>query len=226
MHYPILLFDADNTLFDFDRSQEQAMRQALQDVGIVMDDAMYATYCDINTRLWTALEQGRVTKEQLRIQRFQQFFEAVGHSVHVETFSEQYLGYLRRSCDLIDGALEVCQQLSERYTLVIVTNGIGDVQRTRLNGTGLAPYFHYVYISEEIGCNKPDPAFFDHVFSDMGIDDLSSVLIIGDSLTSDMAGGRNAGIDTCWFNPHGKPNNTNVVCDYEIQRIEQVLDIA
>ena len=169
---------------------------ALQDID--------ATFSKINSALWKQLEKGLITRDVIRIRRFEQFCEATCVSAEPKDMSELYVKLLGQSCFVYEGAEELCKKLSEKYELYIVTNGIGTVQQSRLAKSGLLPYFKDVFVSEKIGSQKPEKKFFDFVFENISEKDKSKVVIIGDSMSSDILGGINAGIDTCFFNPLGR----------------------
>lgn len=202
--YDILLFDADGTLLDFDRSEDEALKRALQQHGLAYTPSISRRYHEINDSLWKQLEQGQITRDYLQATRFATFLRELGSGESPVSFNLCYRQYLSESAHLIPGAFSLCEKLCSYYTMAIVTNGVAEVQRSRLARSGLNLLFEKVYISEEIGWQKPDKRFFDFVFSDMPIPDKSRVLLIGDSLTSDIQGGSNAGIDTCWYCPAGR----------------------
>lgn len=199
--YEILLFDADGTLLDFDRSEDEALKRALQQYGLAYTPSISRRYHEINDSLWKQLEQGQITREYLQATRFATFLQELNSRGSPASFNLCYRQYLSESAHLIPGAFSLCQTLYSYYTMAIVTNGVAEVQRSRLARNGLGRLFEKIYISEEIGWQKPDKRFFDFVFSDMAISDKSRILLIGDSLTSDIQGGINAGIDTCWYCP-------------------------
>lgn len=199
--YDILLFDADGTLLNFDRSEDEALKRTLQQYGLAYTPSISRRYHEINDSLWKQLEQGQITRDHLQATRFSTFLQELNSGESPAAFNLCYRQYLSESAHLIPGAFSLCERLHSYYTLAIVTNGVAEVQRSRLARSGLGRLFEKVYISEEIGWQKPDKRFFDFVFSDMAISDKSRVLLIGDSLTSDIQGGINAGIDTCWYCP-------------------------
>lgn len=201
MKYDILLFDADGTLLDFDKAEDEALKQTLLEHGLPYTPAISGRYHEINDSFWKLLEQGKITREFLQARRFAQFLEELGSETEPALFNRRYRNNLGKCAHLLPGAFSLCEKLCKRYSMAIVTNGASEVQHRRLAASGLAPLFQKVYISEEIGWQKPDKRFFDFVFSDFPVPDPRRVLIIGDSLTSDVQGGRNAGIDTCWFCP-------------------------
>jgi YjjG family noncanonical pyrimidine nucleotidase len=223
MTYQWLLFDADNTLFDFNLAEVKALESTFAEFSYPYNGRSGDIYRAINKQVWEQLEQGTISATDLRTVRFSRLFEAVGIQADTEPFSEAYLRHLGNCGDLIEGAESVIQQVSQRYRLGLITNGLADVQRPRLAASPLQPYFETVTISDEIGVAKPDPGIFDVTFEQMGYPEKTAVLIIGDSLSSDMQGGLNYGIDTCWYNPDNKPASLPVT--YKIQRLDELYAI-
>jgi 2-haloacid dehalogenase len=222
MAYTWLLFDADGTLFDYDRAEATALEQAFAEVGTVFEPTCLSTYREINARIWREFENGRINAEQLRLRRFELLFEALGQPLVPAEFSRVYLRHLARASHLIDGAQEVIPALCAKYRLALITNGLRDVQRPRLAGSAIRDCFKQVIISEEIGAAKPDPAIFDAAFERLGRPPRAEVLLIGDSLTSDIAGGRRYGLDTCWFNPTGAARPADATSTYEIRQLNEL----
>ena len=223
MTYQWLLFDADNTLFDFNLAEVKALENTFADFSYSYNGTTGDKYRAINKLIWEQFEKGEITAADLRTTRFLRLFEAVGIEAKPEPFSENYLRHLANCGDLIDGAEALITQLSQNYQLALITNGLADVQRPRLAASPLKPFFETVTISDEIGIAKPDPGIFDVAFGQMGYPQKTAVLIIGDSLSSDMQGGLNYGIDTCWYNPNGKA--TVLPVTYNIQKLSDLLTI-
>jgi 2-haloacid dehalogenase len=184
-----------------------------------------ASYQEINHALWRDLEQGKISSAALRVERFNRLFAANALELDPEAFSEAYLRFLGEGTFLIQGAIELCEELAG-CRLAIITNGIKEVQTSRIQGSPLSETFEQIIISEEAGCQKPETGIFDYAFAKLGISDKEKVLIVGDSLTSDIQGGINYGIDTCWFNPLGKENSSGVQPKYEIRVLSELLDIV
>ncbi len=204
MAYRIALFDADNTLLDFTRSEHEAVCICLANRGLPTDEDTVRLYSSINDGHWKRLERGETTRERLKVERFADFFHAIGHNGDPKIMAHDYESTLSHQTFLVDGALDLIQQLHGKCRLFIVTNGITAVQKSRFGGCPLAPYFEKCFISEEMGCAKPEKVFFDRVATEIPDFAPSEALVIGDSLSSDIQGGINAGLDTCWFNPHRK----------------------
>lgn len=204
--YELVLLDADGTLFDYHRAEAQALERAYGHLGLSYDPGRHlARYRAINDELWADLEQGKISQAALRTERFRRLFWEDGVEVELPGFSRTYLGYLGEGAFLLDGAEETCRYLAAKYRLAIVTNGIKEVQAARLSRSPLAPYISHLIISEDAGCQKPDPGIFDFAFRVTGHTQRHTVIMVGDSLTADILGGVNYGIDTCWYNPDGRP---------------------
>ncbi|MCX5690102.1 MAG: YjjG family noncanonical pyrimidine nucleotidase [Planctomycetota bacterium] len=203
MPYDWLLFDADGTLFDYDAAEGLALRSCAQLHGLAWSDAWLADYRRINAAAWHELEQGKLSPHRLRTIRFERWFEHLSVDADPQRFSDSYLEALSQQTLLIDNAATIIEALAPSHRMAIITNGLACVQRPRLAASPLAAHFPILIISEEVGSAKPERAIFDAAFELMGQPDPRRVLIIGDSLSSDIAGGHHYGIDTCWFNPLG-----------------------
>lgn len=199
--YRYLLLDLDNTLFDFDRAEETAFYAAFSASGLVPDAGIYEAYHGINDRLWKQLERGEVTRERLKSLRFEQLLSHLGREDRVlsQEISERYFVLLGEQNFLLPGAEDVCRRLREHYRLYIVTNGTYSVQIRRFAGSALEPYITEMFVSEKIGAEKPSRQFFDAVIRAVGDSDLSRYCVIGDSLSSDIAGAAAIGIDAVWL---------------------------
>lgn len=220
--YELLLFDADETLFDFHRAMRTALSRALQQFGIVSGDEIINIYDKINKDCWRRFEKGELTREALQKERFVVFLSKIGADILPEKFNEAYLDNLSRCPFLLDGAKELCKDLSQYYRLAIITNGIPSMQRRRIAGSEIAQYFEYVLISGDTEYKKPDKEFFDYVFSFYKGLERDKALIIGDSLSADIKGGNNAGVDTCWLNRLGLPRDPEIHVDYEVSSLEEI----
>ncbi|MBU1050749.1 YjjG family noncanonical pyrimidine nucleotidase [Candidatus Bipolaricaulota bacterium] len=220
--YAWLLFDADGTLFDFQRAESIALKNTPFQMGLVVPAGYVETYHRINTLLWESFEAGDLLARDVRTKRFQWVFESLGIAGDAQAFSETFLRNLVEASTFLAEAKPLLAQLKLQYRLSLLTNGFADVQHARIARLGVASLFESIIISEEVGVAKPDPAIFDIVLERMGWPDKSTVLMIGDSLSSDILGGSNAGIDTCWFNPESKPNDSDVAPTYEIRRLGEL----
>lgn len=226
MPYSTLLFDADGTLFDYDRAEAWALAETFAQYGLPFEAAYGQDYRQVNGPLWKAFEEGAITQERLKVLRFEMLFDNLGFAVDADAFSNSYSRQLGKATFLVDGAHELILALSGQHRLLLVTNGLTDVQRPRLGASLIGQYFEDWIISEEVGVAKPDSRFFDIAFERLGQPDKRDVLIIGDSLTSDMAGGVAYGIDTCWYNPTGRPAEHSLAITYEISDLDQLLTIV
>ena len=226
MRYKTILFDADGTLLDFARSEKEAVAEALRKMGVSPTGEMLTEYSKINDSLWKRLERGEITKTELRTVRFADFIARYHLSVDVELLAERYLTALAAQSFLLGNALEVCRALAEHCRLYIITNGIASVQHGRFDHSPVAPYFEGCFISDEIGAEKPHKAFFDRVRERIPHFNAETTLVVGDSLTSDMAGGIAAGLDTCWFDPAGKEIPEGMPITYHVTRLEEVIPLV
>lgn len=223
--YQYLLFDMDNTLYDFNEAERQAFQQLCQRYGISYSEELLRFYHQVNDGLWKRLEKGEITQKQLQPKRFEEICRYVGKKglCHGE-MNDVYRGFLAECGVMIPGALEICRKLSETFTLCLVTNGVSKTQRGRLRGAKLMEYVSGVFISEEIGFHKPQKEFFDYVLKQMEAK-ADNALVIGDSVSSDILGGIQAGIDTCLYDPKKKGYPSDIIPTYSINRLEELLEI-
>jgi 2-haloacid dehalogenase len=222
MNYSTILFDLDHTLFDTERSEAQAFGQAMSVAGILNADRHISTYQEINTALWSRVERGEITPQQVRILRFEGLIEALNLDVDPMHLADEFVAGLGANGDLYAGAQEVLKALSEQHSLAIITNGLGEVQWTRIKRLEIAHFFDAVVISAEVGAAKPGTDIFDLVFAALDHPPKDTVLMVGDSLSSDIQGGTNYGIATCWYNPHGKEAGPNDQITYEISDLQEL----
>lgn len=223
--YKWIFLDADNTIFDYDRAEATALEQAFRHFGFAYSEDTRQTYREINGKVWDDFEKGKLDKATLQTTRFEKLLAARSVEADASAFNAYYLGVFAESGCLIDGAEELCADLAKHCTLVLATNGISHVQHRRLENSGLLPYIGQIVVSEDTGFQKPQAGFFEFAFEVCGIRDKSAVLMVGDSLTSDIQGGVNAGIKTCWYNPAGK-NAGEPAPDYEIRRLSELREIV
>ena len=212
MRYDFLLFDADGTLLDFHKSEYEALGEALLINGIQPTDEKIKLYSGINDSLWKLHEKGEMTKSVLLVRRFEMLLEALGENADAAKLSSDYINRISGKGYVLEGAEEMCRTLFGKARMVIVTNGLEVVQSGRYARCGIDKYFENVFISDKIGFQKPSVHFFEKVADCIDGFEKSRALIIGDSLTSDIKGGINFGIDTCWYNPDGKacPDDMNI----------------
>ncbi len=222
--YTWLLFDADNTLWDFDAAEASALERTLVERDIAWSREVLGTYQLINRAAWDDYEQGRLPKEQLRDIRFQRLLEHYRHDHPAEELSLSYRGYLAASHHLLPGAGAVLDAVKGRYRLGLITNGLKEVQRPRLVNTGIAPYFDFIAISDELGVAKPHAAFFDHADDQMGRPDPATVLVIGDNPNADIRGALDYGYHACWLRHPGAADRKHLNETLRIRDIRELLD--
>ena len=224
LRFPVLLFDADGTLLDYHASERQALKATLARDGYTGDAARAAAiYREVNARVWEAFERGEITQDRLRILRFELLKERLNLASTARELSETYLEDLREGGHLIPGARELLEELGNRgHLLALVTNGLKDVQYRRLEKGGILRYFRHVFVSEEMGVQKPQEEFFRRVLEVLGGPERKDCLVIGDSLSSDIRGGLNAGIATCWYSPAGGEPPSDCRPDWRIAALEEL----
>lgn len=213
--YGLIFMDADETLFDFVRAEAFALSSAFGEAGLSFDESAAQLYDAINKDCWRRFERGELDQATLKTERFGLLFASLGLEVDPARFGRSYLAWLARASFLLEGAEEVCAYLAGRYRLVLLTNGIAGVQRPRFAASSIRRFFEAIVISGEVGYAKPDPRIFDCACDLVGFHDKSRILMVGDSLSSDIAGGAAFGIDTCWFNPRGLPRVPGLDPSYE-----------
>lgn len=215
-----VFLDIDDTLFDFHRAEACALRETLDTLDVPSDDGVIARYSAINAALWAQLEDGEVTREEVLTQRFVRLFALLGLERSAERARDLYEHLLGEQEFLMPGALDTLKTLAaEGYDVYLASNGVADVKDRCIARAGFAPYIRGAFISERIGCNKPDPAFFAHCFAAIPDFCREAAIIVGDSLSSDIRGGLRAGIRTCWYNPTGKPCRGDIRPDYTVARL-------
>lgn len=216
-NYDVLIFDADQTLFDFLRAEREALRLSMLDYKLAYDESYHLPiYKRVNHEVWDALEKGEITAKALKSERFRRFFDALSMEIDPVSFAIAYQEHLANGSYIYEGYEQLIEALSKEYTLLIITNGLSSVQSKRIRQSTIAHYFNDIIISEDVGVAKPDPKIFNEAFKVVGDVDKCRMLMIGDSLTSDIQGGINAGIDTCWYNPNKKEKPESVTPTYEV----------
>lgn len=220
--YKTLLFDVDDTLLDFQKAEKVALRMLFEERGITLTREVEERYKKINKRLWEAFEEGEINRDEVLNTRFSILLKEYGEEVDGILFENNYRSYLEEGNQLMQGAFEFISQIQSEYDLYIVTNGISQTQDKRLRNAGLHALFQEVFVSEDTGFQKPMKEYFDYVFERIPNFSSEKGLIIGDSLSADIKGGYVAGIDTCWFNPEKKSNNSEIVPTYEVQNFEEL----
>ena len=223
MKYEIILFDADETLYDFKKSEREAFKNTMLKFNINYDENYHLEiYKEINSALWKEFEQGLVTQEMLKIERFKRLSKALKIRSDENEFANSYIENLADASFLYDNSLELIETLNKSCRLAIVTNGLTSVQNKRIRQSSIAKFFDAIVISEEILIAKPNPKIFEHTLKLINFSDKSKVLMIGDSLSSDIQGGINFGVDTCWYNPNKIINETSIKPTYEISNFDEL----
>ena len=221
--YKYLLFDLDNTLLDFTKAEARALKSTFEKFDIPYNETNVSLFRKYNLKYWSLFEEGKISKERLLVKRFEDFFASIDiDKVNPDEFNTYYLDQLTNGSEEIDDANYLLENLNN-YDISIITNGVSLTQRKRISRSRLNKYFNHLYISDEIGYQKPKVEFFDYVFKDLNIKDKKEVLLIGDSLTSDISGGIQYGIDTVWFNP--KKIDSLVKPTYIINNLKELLNI-
>lgn len=224
-NFRTILLDVDGTLFDFEASERNALSETFKKYGYVLTEEIRNTYERINKDLWKQYEQGKIDRNTVIYSRFGNLFKSIGINDDGIAFEDDYQRILGMQHHLLEDALEVVQYLHTKYDLYIVTNGVTVTQMQRLKDSTLDRYVKDIFVSEATGFQKPMKEYFDYCFARIGDIDKSRTMIIGDSLTSDIKGGNNAGITTCWYNPKGIKNDTDAVVDIEIRELRELYQI-
>lgn len=225
LKYKTILLDVDGTILDFNASEKVALEKVFLKHQYILDEHVKATYHRINHSLWKQYEQGIIDRNTVIYTRFVKLFEELGIIGDGIGFEDDYQELLGEGHALIDGAKELLEYLYLKYDLYIVTNGVTKTQMKRLQDSKLNVYFKDIFVSEATGFQKPMKEYFDYCFQRIPNIDLSKTMIIGDSLSSDMKGGNNASITTCWLNPEDLANKENISIDYKIKDLKELFNI-
>lgn len=221
--YDVLLCDADNTIFDFTKAEENAFAIACAHAGIDGAERLLPVYADINSAMWKLLELGGITQSVLRVRRFELFLTAIGRTdIDARDMGDTFADALGRQSVPLPGAVEAVARWSRVLPVIIVTNGISKVQHGRMEGSEVRHFISGMVISEEVGAAKPDPRMLELAMEKAGVTDRRRALMLGDSLSSDIAAAANAGVDACWFNPRGARNAKGLPVRYEIRSLDEV----
>ncbi len=224
--YSTILWDVDDTLLDFTYSQEQSLARCFRLVGREITAAQIERYSQINADFWRRLELGEITKAELLTGRFEQFFREYGYEdIDLGRFLGQYQEGLGSIYTYLDDSLALCRELKGRVSQYVITNGVAGTQRSKLQLSGLADLMDGIFISEEIGAPKPQGVFFAYCLEHIQEKDPARVLVVGDSLSSDIKGGIQAGLCTCWYRKEGVVNGTGLVPDHEISHLHEILGL-
>ena len=217
-----LFLDLDDTILDFHKAERIALAKTIRDFGVEPTEHVLHRYHIINKLHWEMLERGELTRAEVQVGRFRALFEELGVAVDAAAVTAKYSENLAIGHYFMPGAEEAVEALSKKYRLFLASNGTASVQKGRMTSANLYRFFEQVYVSQEIGHNKPSKAYFDACFARIPDFDPARAMIVGDSLTSDIRGGINAGIKTCWVNPAHDPGRPDIRPDYEIEALSQL----
>lgn len=217
---PLILLDLDNTILDFDMAERTALSRAFTVMGVAYDDALLKLYNRINIRHWQLLEDGLLTREEVLVKRFEALYREAGIQADAAQTGVLYERFLAEGHWFMPGAEALLEALSGPYRLFLCSNGSAAVQDGRIASAGIAPYFEKIFVSEHMGANKPEKAYFDLCFAQIPDFCRERTIMLGDSLTSDIRGGINAGVLTCWYNPRKQENPGAIHPDFEISALE------
>jgi 2-haloacid dehalogenase len=224
--YKLLLFDLDGTLFNYEKAEEYALRNSMEFFKINLAPGLFLKeYRKINKEMWRKYEKSEVSLDKLRVERFEELFNKFKIKQDIETFSRSYLNFISKASFTIKGAEELLSSLFGRYKIALITNGIYSIQVTRVKNSPIKKYFNFLVSSEKAGIAKPDPLFFDYTFKITKHNEKETAIIIGDSLLSDVKGGIDFEIDSCWFNPYRIKNEEKIKPIYEITKLSEVKEI-
>ena len=219
MKYEVIIFDADETLFDFEKAEKVAFINLLKEYNFEDIDYIYEAYRKINLLIWQEFEQGLITQNALKTERFLRLSKQLNLDFKADIMAKRFTPHLANASYLYPESLELVKRLSKDYRLLIITNGLKEIQEKRISSSIIAPYFEAIIISEVVMVAKPDPKIFEYALEAINYHNKSKVLMVGDSITSDIKGGINFGIDTCWYNPHKVNNHTNIKPTYIINSL-------
>ena len=223
-NYDIFLFDADNTLYDFNKASAHALKLLFGEWSFDYTDHIPVRFYDIGIPFWKRYEKGELSDAELQRLRFTGFFDELGIDLDPVEANLRYMYELGKCSFLVDGALDVCREIAAAGgKIYIITNGFWATHEARIRHSPIEKYMSGFFVSEIIGHKKPSAEFFAYVLSGIPTVDKGKILVVGDSLSADIAGGSNAGLDTCWFNPGRLENRTGVVPTYEIHGLQELL---
>ena len=214
-----VLLDLDDTILDFHRAEAAAVSKTFLRLGIEPTEQVVRRYSEVNAAHWRMLERGEITRQLVLTGRFRQLFFEIGADCDAEQTQRIYEAYLSQGHYFIPGAEALLEELHGKFLLYLVSNGNAAVQEGRLKSADIAPYFEEIFISEHIGADKPSKQYFDRCFARISDFDPDQAILIGDSPTSDILGGINAGVKTCWFNPNHRPPHPQIQADFEIDHL-------
>lgn len=220
-----LFLDMDDTILDFHQAERVAVSKTFASLGLEPTTAVVDRYHVVNQLHWQMLERGELTREQVVVERFAALFRELGVNIDAVECMERYEELLAVSHYFLPGAEEALRVLSGKYRLFLASNGTAKVQASRIKSANLARWFEDIFVSQDIGANKPTLTYYERCFARIPGFDVSRSMMVGDSLTSDMRGGLNAGMHTCWINPEGHPRNPEIPVEYEIPALAQLPEL-
>ena len=223
--YKYLMFDADDTLLDFKMAEKEALKRVLKNNNLPYDDKTVALYSAINDKCWKMYERGEIKRDDIFPLRFGEFLNILKSDKKAEEINYEYFSELRKCYFLMNGAKELLDYCKNKYELFIITNGVARTQYERLKGSKIFDLFKGVFISEELGAQKPSTMFFEKALKAMGNPNKNECLILGDSLSGDILGGKNIGIDTCFVNLRNIKNETDITPNYEIHSLLELKEM-
>ena len=222
MKRAFVFLDLDDTILDFHQAERSALRRTMEELGFSPSDEQLDRYSVINIGQWEKLENGLLTRDEVLVSRYEIWLGELGLDLPAAMVTQRYEGHLHEGYFLVPGARALLERLKGEYGLYVASNGVGAVQASRIRGAGIEAFFDGIFISEDLGANKPDPAFFRACFARIPDFDPDRAIMVGDSLSSDIRGGRNARIRTCWFNPGHKKSRPDIRADYEIEALSEL----
>lgn len=220
-----LFLDLDDTILDFHKAEHVALGKTLEHFGLAPESSVLARYSQINREHWERLERKELTREQVLVGRFEALFREYGMSIDPVQCARTYEGNLSVGHYFLPGAREAVESLSKKYKLYLASNGTSHVQAGRLKSANISHFFEEIFVSQDMGANKPDLEYFRRCFARIPGFDVEKSMMVGDSLSSDIVGGKAAGMGTCWVNPQGKPCPAELSPDYQIEALSQLEDL-
>ncbi len=219
-----IFLDLDNTILDFSLSEETALKITFSEMNVPASDENVALYSQINDKMWKLLEKGKICRSEMLVRRFSLFYAQLNINADAVKTNKMYMENLSKQGFVVDGAMEMLEKLKEKYALFAASNGNEYVQRGRIEKSGIGKYFEKIFISQEIGYDKPHKEFFEKSFQQIKGFEKDKSIVFGDSLTSDIQGGINAGIKTCWFNPNNKEAD-KIIPDYTVNKLSDFIGV-
>ncbi len=224
--FDIILWDVDQTLLDFKKSESYAIRFCFRKFGKEASDETVSAYSSINENFWKQIEKGQINKKEALVERFRTLFRQIGEEdIEAEAFQKEYADALGSVYYFQDDSYNLLNQLKGKYRQYLVTNGVTYTQMKKLRLSGLDKLVDGIFVSEQLGVPKPHKEFFEQCFCAIPGFQREKALIVGDSLSSDMQGGNNAQISTCWYNPAGLENLFNIRIDYQIKDLNEIWNV-